>query len=70
VREADEAVEWVQMMRERAGILDTMNTCIINNAKQVSLFTCVCVGGRGGGCIINNDKQMSCHVRACAGVGM
>jgi len=34
VREADEAVEWVQMMRERAGVLDTMNTCIMQNAKQ------------------------------------
>jgi hypothetical protein len=34
VREADEAVEWVQMMRQRKGILESMNTCIMNNAKE------------------------------------
>jgi hypothetical protein len=34
VREAGEAVEWVQMMRQRKGILETMNTCIMKNAKE------------------------------------
>jgi len=40
VREADEAVSWVQMMRERNSILDTMNKCIMANAKQGAYDGC------------------------------
>ena len=46
VREVDEALAWVKIMRERESVLTTMNACIMDQNK-VSAFN-----GRGGCCCV------------------